>query len=258
MNILCIGDVVGKVGCEYLRSKLPTIKKQLNIDFCIVNGENSAEGNGITKDSANSIFTSGADVISGGNHTMRRQEIYTMLDENEFMLRPHNLPKTLAGKGVTVVDLGYTQVAVVNLLGSVYMDSNDSPFFAADEIIANLHEKGIKNIIVDFHAEATSEKRALGFYLDGRVTAVVGTHTHVQTADAQLLPKGTAYITDLGMTGAVQSVLGVQTDIIISKLRDKLPVRFQNELSGEAAICGCLITADKNSGVATKIEGIKF
>lgn len=257
MNILCVGDVVGDVGCEYLRRRLPQLKRELGVDLCIVNGENSAEGNGITPSSADSIFASGADVITGGNHTMRRKEIYRELESNEYLLRPHNLPKTLAGSGVTVVDLGYTQVAVVNLLGTVYTDSNDSPFFAADDIIKDLNARGIKNIIVDFHAEATSEKRAMGFYLDGRVTAVVGTHTHVQTADAQLLPNGTAYITDLGMTGAVQSVLGVKADIIIAKLRDKLPVKFQNA-DGEAALSGVLITADKSSGKAESIKLIKF
>lgn len=255
MNILCIGDVVGESGCSYLLKRLPNLKKELKIDLCIVNGENSAEGNGILPASADEIFAAGADVITGGNHTLRRREIYESLDENEFLLRPYNLPKTTPGKGVAVVDLGYTQVAVVNLIGTVYMESNDSPFFAADDVINELKKQNINNIIVDLHAEATSEKRAMGFYIDGRVTALFGTHTHVQTADAQLLPNGTAYITDIGMTGTVQSVLGVRSDVVISKMRDKLPARFVNAC-GDCKMCGCLISVDRSTGKAKAIRAI--
>ena len=257
MKILFIGDVVGNNGCEFLRQHLPTLKREKGINLTIVNGENSAEGNGILPSSAEHIFSSGADVITGGNHTLRRKEIYEELDSNPFLLRPHNMPKTLPGKGICYVDLGYTTVAVINLLGTVYMESMDSPFFVADSLIEEAKSNGAKIIVVDFHAEATSEKRALGFYLDSRVSAVVGTHTHVQTNDSQILEGGTAYITDLGMTGTIQSVLGIKPEIAIAKMKDKLPVRFLNA-DGKSSICGVVITVDEKTGKATETELINI
>ena len=255
MKILFIGDVVGSGGCEILLKKLPELKKRENIDLTIVNGENSADGNGIIPSSAENIFSAGADVITGGNHTFRRREIYEKLDSDEYMVRPANMPKTLPGAGLTYVDMGHTTVAVINLLGTVYMESADSPFFKADELIAEAKKNGAEIILVDFHAEATSEKRALGFYLDSRVTAVVGTHTHVQTADEQILEGGTAYITDLGMTGTINSVLGIKKEIAIQKMRDKLPVRFQNE-TGKCRINGCIVEVDRNTKKAVSITRI--
>lgn len=252
MNILCIGDVVGDGGCEILRRRLSALKRQYKIDLTIVNGENSAIGNGITKDSAEHLFTSGADVITGGNHTLRRREVHTLLDENPFLLRPANLPASVSGKGYGLVDLGYATVAVINVLGTVYMESIDCPFACCDKLIEKAKSDGADIIIVDFHAEATSEKRALGFYLDSRVTALVGTHTHVQTNDMQILPQGTAYVTDLGMTGVRDSVLGVKPEIAIAKMKDKLPVKFQNQ-TGEAMINGCVIEVDKTTKKATSI-----
>ena len=257
MNILCIGDVVGESGCEILRHRLSSLKKQYKIDLTIVNGENSAEGNGITKGSAEHLFTSGADVITGGNHTLRRSEVFNYLDENPFLLRPANLPSDVAGKGYCLVDLGYTTVAVINVLGTVYMESMDCPFTCCDRLIEKAKADGASIIIVDFHAEATSEKRALGFYLDSRVTALVGTHTHVQTNDMQILPLGTAYATDLGMTGVRDSVLGVKPEIAIAKMKDKLPVKFQNQ-TGDAMINGCVIEVDKATKKATAITPINI
>ncbi len=248
MKILCIGDVVGSGGCNFLREKLPMLKKQYEIDFTIVNGENSAEGNGILPSSAEHIFASGADVITGGNHTIRRNEIYDTLEENEFVLRPANLPDSLPGKGIALCDLGHTTVAVINLIGTVYMESMDNPFLKLDSLIKKAEDAGAKIIIVDFHAEATSEKRALGFYADGRVTAVFGTHTHVQTNDAQILPQGTAYITDIGFTGVKQSILGVEKEIIISRMKDKLPLRFKNA-SGECILSGVIIETERSGKV---------
>ena len=257
MNILFIGDVVGNNGCEILRRRLPTLKREKKIDLTIVNGENSAEGNGILPSSAEHMFSSGADVITGGNHTLRRKEIYESLDNNPFLLRPHNMPKTLSGKGICYVDLGYTTVAVINLIGTVYMESMDSPFFVADSLIEEAKAKGVKIILIDFHAEATSEKRALGFYLDSRVTAIVGTHTHVQTNDNQILEGGTAYITDLGMTGPVTSVLGIKPEIAIAKMRDKLPVRFLNA-DGKSSLCGMVVKVDDKTGRAISTELINI
>ncbi len=257
MRILTVGDVCGKSGCEFLLKKLPSIKKQYSIDLTIVNGENSAEGNGILPSSAELIFSAGADVITGGNHSVRRREIFETLEENPFIIRPANLPSSLPGKGITIVDLGYSQVAVINILGVVYTESMNCPFETADNLIDKAKKLGIKNIIVDFHAEATSEKRALGFYLDGRVSCVFGTHTHVQTADEQILPKGTGYITDIGMTGVKQSVLGVDKDIIIQKLKDKLPVKFHNAV-GENELNGCIFEIDNSTGLTLSVSRINI
>lgn len=255
MRVLTIGDVCGKLGCEYLLKKLSFIKNKYNIDVVIANGENSAEGNGILPSSAELLFSAGVDVITGGNHSIRRTEIYDMLETNDFVLRPANLPDSIAGKGITYIDLGYTNIAVINLLGVVYMENMDCPFKTADKLIKIAQDNGSKIIFVDFHAEATSEKRALGFYLDGRVSAVFGTHTHIQTADQQILPLGTGYITDIGMTGVKQSVLGVDKNIIIGKLKDKLPTKFKNAV-GDVELNGCIFTVDKNTGLTTEVERI--
>lgn len=255
MKILAIGDIYGKAGCEFLLKKLPTLKKEYSVDLVIANGENSAEGNGILPSSADQLFAAGVDVITGGNHSIRRREIYPVLDENPFLLRPANLPSSIAGSGISLVDMGYTTVAVINILGVVYMESMACPFETADRLIAKAKEAGAKIIIVDLHAEATSEKRAMGFYLDGKVSCLFGTHTHVQTADEQILPNGTGYITDLGMTGVKHSVLGVDKDIIIQKLKDKLPVRFFGA-TGECELNGCIFEVDKNTGLTTSVKRI--
>ncbi len=256
MRILTIGDVVSKQGCDYLRKVLPALKKEYKADVTVVNGENSAVGNGIIPQSANYIFDSGADVITLGNHALKRPEIYNYLEENPFIIRPINFHPSAPGKGVTIVDKGYAQLAVVNLQGVIYLDNNENPFTAIDKVIADLNNDGIKNILVDFHAEATSEKRGMGFYTDGRISALVGTHTHVQTADEQILPKGTAYITDLGMTGPLHSVLGVTPEAAIYKMKTNLPVRFVND-NGECTVEGCFIETDNKTGRAIRIERFK-
>ncbi|MBQ8795204.1 MAG: TIGR00282 family metallophosphoesterase [Clostridia bacterium] len=226
MRILCIGDVVGSKGCAFVREKLSALKKAYSIDVVICNGENSADGNGVLPVSADSLFASGVDVITLGNHTFRRKEIYSYLDESSFIIRPINYPEsTTPGVGKCVLDLGRAQVTVINLMGNVYFgDSLACPFETMDKVLKDVDTK---ITIVDFHAEATGEKGALAHYLDGRVSAVFGTHTHVQTADEQILPKGTGFITDVGMTGPVNSVLGIKSELIIEKLKNKLPVRFE-------------------------------
>ena len=238
MRIMCIGDVVGSVGCAFLRERLPQFKRQQQIDFVICNGENSADGNGITPKSAGHLFTSGVNVITLGNHAFRRREVYPMLDEDPNIIRPYNYPSSLTpGKGFTVVDMGFTSVGVINLMGQQFMDANlENPFLCADKILKEIDAK-IK--IVDFHAEATSEKRAMGFYLDGRVSAVFGTHTHVLTADAEVLSGGTGYITDIGMTGVIDSCIGVKKDIIIRRFTTQLPERF--DLEKGACKLNCVI-----------------
>ncbi len=257
MKVLLMGDICGRLSCEALLKKLPNLKKEYNIDLVIANGENASEGNGILPSSADNLFAAGVDVITGGNHTIRRMEIFPVLEENPFLLRPANLPDSLPGAGYVLVDLGYITVAVINILGVVYTENADCPFRTADRLLEQAKKDGAGLIFVDFHAEATSEKRALGFYLDGKATCVFGTHTHVQTADEQLLPEGTAYITDIGMTGVKQSVLGVDKEIVIKRMRDKLPLRFQNAV-GEVEINGCVVTVDKKEKKAISIERISI
>lgn len=256
MRILFVGDVCGSVGCEFAARILPSFRRENGIDFTVINGENSADGNGITPDSAEALFACGADVITGGNHTMRRREVHDMLDENGRMLRPENISAKY-GRGYCLVDMGRLQVAVINLSGQIYLDRYDpaNPFLAADELVCRAKADGARIILVDFHAEATSEKRALGFYLDGKVSAVVGTHTHVQTADAQILPGGTGYITDLGMTGPKHSVLGVEKDIIIDRLRNGGCEKFRLA-TGECILNGCIFEINDQTGLAVSAKTV--
>ena len=228
MNILLIGDIVGTQGCDFLRSVLPGFKKLKAIDVVIANGENAAPGNGITSSAAEHIFSSGVDFITTGNHAFRR-------------------------KGFSVIDMGRVRIGVINLLGRAYINGSDNPFSCIDSLMEEISDCRIK--IVDIHAEATAEKLAMGFYLDGKATAVVGTHTHVQTADEKVLPGGTAYITDLGMTGPELSVLGVRPEASISWLKTGLPTRF--EISGGACMmCGVIIDVDEKTGKSRSIERI--
>lgn len=255
MRLLCIGDVCGEGGCEKVRATLPRLKKEHSIDVVIINGENSADGNGVTPFSADYLFACGADVITGGNHSFRNSAIIPYLDSNEFILRPHNLPEAESGKGYCLLDMGKFSVAVINLSGTIYLErmNASNPFLCADELIKNAKSDGADIIAVDFHAEATSEKRALGFYLDGRVSAFFGTHTHIQTADNKILPKGTGYITDLGMTGPENSVLGVKSEIIINRLKSGDMSKFEIA-DGECTLNGCIFEIDTKTGktVSTK------
>ncbi|MBR5233985.1 MAG: TIGR00282 family metallophosphoesterase [Clostridia bacterium] len=254
MKILAIGDVVGTNGCDFLRKTLPSFKRNNGIDLCIVNGENSAQGNGILPQSAEHLLTSGADVITTGNHAFRRFEIYNKFDEEGYpLIRPANFYRTAHGRGYYIIDKGFIKIAVVNLSGTVYLENNDNPFDCIDRILDEVSDCRIK--IVDFHAEATAEKRAMGFYLDGKVSAVFGTHTHVQTNDAQVLPLGTGYITDIGMTGPVQSVLGITPSLAIEKIRTNLPVRFENP-DGECKMEGCIFEIDNKTGKTIKAQTV--
>ena len=252
MNILAIGDVVGSVGCQFLRQRLPAIKKQYGIELVIANGENSADGNGILPTSARYLYDSGVDVITTGNHSFRRRESYELYDSDETLLRPANFPSSSTpGRGLCIYDMGRRQVAVINLMGTAYIESMDCPFKTVERLLATPDLPPI--VLVDFHAEATGEKRAMGFFLDGKVSAVFGTHTHVPTADETILPKGTGYITDLGMTGPVQSVLGVKPEIITEKLRTRMPVR--HELAGgECRMDCCLFEIDDKTGRAVSVQ----
>lgn len=246
MRILCIGDVVGSAGCEFLRTHLASFKKLHKVDLTVVNGENAADGNGITPRAADHIFTSGADVITLGNHSFRRPEVYSYLDENPYIIRPLNFPSPQTpGKGFCTVDMGYTQVTVINLMGQEAIDNHlDNPFSAIERLLPTIESK---IVLLDFHAEPTSEKRAMGLFLDGKVSTVFGTHTHVMTADAEVLPGGTGYITDLGMTGTIDSVLGVKKEIIINRFLTKLPARFEYE-NGPCKMDCTLFEIDNASG----------
>ena len=255
MNILAIGDVVGSVGCRFLRSHLPALKKTYHIDVVIANGENSADGNGITPVSAQYLYQSGVDIITGGNHSFRRREVYPVMDEDDTLLRPHNYPPDAApGKGVCIYDMGRIQLAVINLIGTMYMESMPCPFRCVEAL---LREGNLPRIVlVDFHAEATSEKRALGFYLDGKASAVFGTHTHVPTADARVLPGGTAVQTDVGMAGAAVSVLGRDVAAVLQKFTIGMPNRLPVVETGAIRVDAAVVTYDYLTGRASAIESI--
>lgn len=257
MRILALGDVVGSVGCNALKKILPKLKLDKNIDFCVANGENSADGNGTLSQSAEMLFSIGVDVITGGNHTYRRPEFLPYLDENEFIIRPANFPDNAAGEGSCVYDMGRCKVGVINLLGVVYLEPLANPFETVDKEIEKLKDENCNIILVDFHAEATSEKKAMGFYVDGKVSALFGTHTHIQTNDLQILENGSGYITDLGMCGPKNSVLGVKPEIIIYKLKNHLPARFENA-EGECIINGAIFNIDEKSGKCVNTEIISI
>ncbi len=256
MNILVLGDVVSDIGCEFLRKKLPAFKRFSSVDFCIANGENSAAGNGITPSSAQALFSSGVDFITTGNHVYRRKEVYPLLDESEFIIRPYNFPESNPGKGVSLIDCGRYSIGVINLMGTMFMENLENPFYAADRALKELCGK-TNIILVDFHAETTSEKQALAYYLDGRASAVFGTHTHVLTNDDRVLEKGTGYITDVGMCGVTDSVLGVRKDIVIEKFMKNMPVRF-DAAEGSCMINGCIFTIDEKSGKCLSTQGVRI
>lgn len=255
MNILCVGDVVGSAGCRHLRRVLPQAKRDNRVDVCIVNGENAADGNGLTPSAAEHILNSGADVITGGNHTFRRAELTELLDRSQTLIRPANYPAGTPGRGFCVVDRGRYQVTVVNLMGVVYMEPLACPFETLDRVLEEAGDP--KFCVVDFHAEATAEKKALAYYADGRVSAVVGTHTHTPTADEQVLPRGTGFLTDIGMTGPVHSVLGVKPELSIAKMKGKLPVRF-SVAEGDCAMDAVLISLSDATGRAVSVRRIRL
>ena len=256
MRILFVSDVVGEPGCDFLRKRLPGLKREKGVDFCVVNGENSAPGNGITRASLEHILASGADAVTGGNHTLRRPEIWETLESGRLpALRPYNLHSSTPGRGLTVLEKRGLRLGVANLIGAEQMAPCGNPFDAADAVVREFARLGAVCALIDLHAEATSEKRALGFYLDGRVSAVLGTHTHVQTADEQILPGGTAYITDAGMTGVTDSVLGITVKSATDKMRTGMPVRFE-QAEGACSMGAVLVTVDEKTGRASEIERI--
>ena len=254
-RILFFGDVVGPDATKRLASSLWGLRKKYGADMAIVNGENCAPGNGIDKAGAEMLLSGGADVITTGNHVFKRFEADSLLDDEPGIIRPANYPPQLSGAGFSLCDCGSATVLVINLLGLVDMEPLACPFATADKILAENRGK-YDFSIVDFHAEATSEKKAMLFYLDGRVTALVGTHTHVETADETITESGTAYITDVGMCGAEKSVLGVKPECIIRRLTTHHPVKFE-VAEGKTVLCGVLIEIDPATGKAVSIKRIK-
>jgi metallophosphoesterase (TIGR00282 family) len=254
IRLLTIGDVTGKAGLTAVKQLLPRLIREREVDFVVVNAENVAGGVGITPELADELLGLGVHVLTTGNHVWRHREIRRYIDREPRLLRPANYGLRQPGRGFGLFETADgVQVGVVNLVGQVYMGGADNPFVAADDALARLPEARI--VIVDFHAEATSEKRAMGFHLDGRVTAVVGTHTHVQTADEQILEGGTAYLTDLGMSGPHDSVIGMKRDGVLARFRTGLPQSFKPAADG-ARMQGALIEADERSGRAQLIERI--
>ncbi len=255
MKVLLIGDVVSAPGCRYLKDVLPSYRQKNAIDLVIANGENSAVGNGILPQSAEAMLNAGVDVITSGNHVFRRFEIYNYLEDHPYVLRPANYPAGTVGNGYYVIDRGRYSVCVISLLGRVFMDSLDCPFQTAKRIIEK--EKCRFNII-DFHAEATGEKMALAYYLDGMASLIVGTHTHVQTADESILPNGTGYVSDLGMTGPLDTVLGVTPQNVIDKMVTGMPTRFLVPQTGRCKLEGVVAELDEKTGLCTRIERIRL
>ncbi len=248
MRLLFLGDVVGNTGREAVRAVVPQARRDLGLDYVVVNGENSAGGRGINAQIAEEFFSWGVDVISGGNHTFNVREVYPYLDETPGILRPINYPPGAPGKGVATCG----DLTVINVIGRAFMAVDyDDPFRAVDAALKDVPAGQF--VLVDFHAEATSEKQAMGWYLDGRATCVVGTHTHVPTADQRLLPRGTAYCTDAGMCGARDSIIGDEIEAVLERFRTQMPTRLP-AAKGTPMVNGILVEADPVTKMATKIE----
>jgi len=250
LNVLLIGDIVGKLGRRTVASLLPEIRRTYGIHLVIANGENTAGGRGLTPGTAEELYEAGVDILTSGNHIWENREIYPTLDADSPIVRPLNYPQGTPGRGVYQRD----GVAVINLMGRTFMGWHlDCPFRAADGALAELNG-ACKVVLVDLHAEATSEKIAMGYYLDGRISALVGTHTHVPTSDTRILPRGTAYVTDLGMVGALHSVIGMETEAVIERFLTQLPNRFDPVDKGPATFNSVLIAIDEDSGKALSIQ----
>jgi 2',3'-cyclic-nucleotide 2'-phosphodiesterase len=251
MNILAIGDIIGKPGRETIQKLLPGLRKQYNLDLVIANAENAAGGLGLTSNTAKELLDAGVDILTSGNHIWDQKEIIPYLDGNLPILRPLNYPPGVPGRGCLTQD----HIAVVNLIGRTFMANYDCPFRAMDQLLAGFRNN-YSIIIVDFHAEATSEKVAMGRYLDGRVSAVVGTHTHVGTIDAKVFPKGTAHITDIGMTGPVDSIIGDDAQSVLTRFLTVMPHRLSVSSGTKTMFNSVLINVDGKSGQAISIERI--
>jgi 2',3'-cyclic-nucleotide 2'-phosphodiesterase len=256
MRVLMIGDVVGKAGRTAVLEAIPRLRTAHAIDFVICNGENAAAGIGITAEIARAFLEGGGvHVLTLGNHAWGKREVYPYLDSEARILRPANYPPGVPGQGYGVFASSQGPIGVVSLQGRTFMETVDDPFRAIDTILETLSQK-TKTIVIDFHAEATSEKQALAWYVDGRASAVIGTHTHIQTADERILPGGTAYLTDVGMSGPTDSIIGMDKEIILSRFTTLLPARFE-VATGAAQVCAVVIEIDSATGHATDIQRVQ-
>ncbi len=257
-TLLMIGDVVGASGLRALFAQLPSLKKKHGVDLVVANGENSLKGYGIGKEELDTMLSCGVDIITTGNHVWERKEAQELLDSEERLLRPANYPPGLAGKGYAAFQGRTAQWVVLNLQGREGLYPIDCPFRTADELVARARrEHPTAFIVVDFHAESPEEKEALAWHLDGKAGAFAGTHTHVQTGDERILPKGTGYITDLGMTGPIDSVIGVKTEICIKRSLTQIPFKMETA-EGEACLCGALFRLDRRSRLCVSVERVRL
>jgi metallophosphoesterase (TIGR00282 family) len=256
VTLLFIGDIVGRPGREILKRAVPVLTRRFGAGVVIANGENAAAGAGLTKANADEIFKAGVDVITGGNHIWDKREVLEFIDHEPRLVRPANYPDGTPGRGATTVTAADgTTIGVISLMGRVFLSTLDDPFTVATREIAAVKAAGARVILIDFHAETTSEKIALSWWLDGQVTAVIGTHTHVQTADERILPGGTACLTDAGMTGPHDGVIGMDREGVIARFRTGMPARFE-PATGDLRLHGALITADPETGRAASIERV--
>ena len=254
MRILAVGDIVGNSGVNKLKAELQNIKNEYSIDFVIVNAENAAEGMGLTIKNYNDIISAGTDCITMGNHTWGKKEIFQIIDEPK-LLRPINYPEGVCGKGYNIYECCSKKIAVINAMGRAEINvQTENPFLQVKKLVENIKSE-VDIIILDFHAEATAEKQAMGYYLDGEITIIFGTHTHVQTADEKILEKGTAYISDIGMTGPKNSVLGMDKDAALKRFLTALPEKYR-VADGENMLNGCIFEIDDNSNEVSKIQRI--
>lgn len=257
LNILFIGDIIGKPGIDLTETLIKNYFQKYQIDFCVANGENLFDGKGISKETIDKAFSLGINVITGGNHLWDRWEARKILSENKNVLRPLNYPRENPGNGYTIYDLGDKgKIGVINLQGRVYMQPIDDPFKTADWAVGKILEQ-TKTIIVDIHAEATAEKIALAYFLDGKVSAVIGTHTHIPTADGRILPNGSAFISDVGMTGPYDSVIGMKKEIAIKRFLHGVPYKYEMA-SHDIRFCAAYIQVDAETGKSLKFESIVF
>lgn len=254
MRVLFIGDIYGSPGRKAAKEMILQLKKETGYDFCLANCENAAGGTGITYVVAQELYKSGIEGITLGNHTWSKREVVNFIDSDNRIARPANYPENLPGKGSAIIENSAGKIGIINVLGRVYMDSVDSPFKAIEKEIEYL-KCFVKVIIVDMHAEATSEKAALAWYIDGRVSAVLGTHTHVQTADEKILPCGTAFISDVGMTGPYEGIIGVDRDLVMEKFLTHMPVRFETA-KGSVQFNAVLLDIDEKTGRTRNINRI--
>ena len=254
MNILTVGDIVGNCGVNKLKAEIQDIKNKYSIDFIIVNAENAAEGMGITIKNFKDIILAGADCITMGNHTWGKKEIFQIIDEPQ-LLRPINYPEGVCGKGYNIYNCKDKRIAVINAMGRAEINvQTENPFLQVKKVVDDIKNK-VDIIFLDFHAEATAEKQAMGYFLDGEITAMFGTHTHVQTADEKILEKGTGYITDIGMTGPKNSVLGMDRDAALKRFLTALPEKYKIA-DGETMLNGCIFKLDDNTNKVIQIERI--